>query len=170
MLTRKRNRRAIMVILIIIAVIFILHNKGYCAQTDSDYTTDTTYFILEEYNDILDDFVVSFDTKYGKSQAATDAFNAFFSAIQSGYYPYFYLNSLNYQYVTIWMYNFNDSKTIYDTSLVYNDYMRVPSTGYNVTIPEGRTIFSFNKETKNFASNIISNGSRNARCSNNIIV
>lgn len=132
MLTRKRNRKFIAIILIIIAVIFILHNKGYCAQEDSSYTTDTTNFIIENYQTNVEQFVISFDKCYGKIQATTNYFNEIFNYIQSGYYIYFYRPSV-YDNVRIYMYTRNSEKVLVDTNLVYNDGTRVPSTAYNMT-------------------------------------
>lgn len=133
MLTRKRNRRAIMVILIIIAVIFFLHNKGYCAQSDSEYTTDTSYFIIEEYNLLCDAFKLGFDKYYGKDTSTTNIFNSIFESVQDGKYPYFYRTGSNAQSFRVLSYDRSTSKSYVDTSLVYNDGTRIPSTAYNFT-------------------------------------
>lgn len=142
-ITKKRNRKAIMVIVIIIAAIVLWNNTSRAAQEDTTYTTDTSYFIIEEYNKLCDTFKLSFDKYYSKDETVTSRFNTIFESIINGNFPYFY--SINYNTnIRIYMYTRNQNKTYIDTSLVYNDGTRVPSTAYNFTWLSGNRYYYIN--------------------------
>lgn len=146
-ITKKRNRKAIMVIVIIIAAIVLWTNTSRAAQEDSTYTTDTNYFMLEEYNKLLDSFKISFD-KYYTNVNFKERYDAIFQDILNGNFPYFYLPQGSYN-TRIYTYNRQTYKTIVNTSLVYNDYMRVPSTAYNFTWYSGNRFYAMDMNITN---------------------
>lgn len=49
----------------------IISNTTFAAQSDAEYTTDTTIAILEYYQRNVDIFVNSFNTWYGKNDTYT---------------------------------------------------------------------------------------------------
>lgn len=117
----------------------IISNTTFAAQSDAEFTTDTTIAILESYQRNVDLFVQAFRSQYGSNDTYTERFNQLFSALNNNN-NYLYLrhystgnNALNclvYGYTAnLNEGNFNSAVTTnYQIDGASNSYMLVPST------------------------------------------
>lgn len=117
-------------------------NIVFGAQSDAEYTTDTTINILESYQRNVDIFVKSFNTFYGKNDTATQRFNQLFNSITAtGINLNLYLRhySVDNDNLNILLYSKNNYNISNQVTTNWSpdgpnaSYNMVPTTGYNIT-------------------------------------
>lgn len=120
----------------------IISNTTFAAQSDSEFTTDTTIAILEAYQRNVDVFVKSFNLYYGKNDTYTSRFNSLFNSLSSTYTNNFlYLRhySIDNENLNCLLYrreSYNISNQVTTNWLCdgsNGSYMAIPTTGYNIT-------------------------------------
>lgn len=120
----------------------IISNTTFAAQSDAEYTTDTTIAILESYQRNVDLFVRSFNATYGINDTFTSRWNSIFNLISySGVSRFVYLrhysidnDNLNVLFYTKESGNISSQVT---TNWLPDGpsatYLQIPTTGYNVS-------------------------------------
>lgn len=115
----------------------IISNTTFAAQSDAEYTTDTTIAILEAYQRNVEFFVSVFNNRYN-NPTYTPRYNRLFNLLNQSTFLYLRHYSIDNDNLNCLLYtrSQNTSLTQVTTNWLCDGpnqtYLQIPTTGYNV--------------------------------------
>lgn len=161
---KKFGKKILWFVGIFVFLCFCLYGHPvHAAQNQATYTTDTTYLILQNYDRYLDNLTFIFDNYYGLDSTTTTYFDQLFADLKGNYFVYFYspgsTGEVNHSVFGLVYTNGGIDTNVVNTNVYFNDYLQVPSTGYNVSANKifnmamsPRQVFSYQEYSSTFTT------------------